>query len=218
MRSNLICKTGNNITFKTLAGGPSLISMPTQNNRPSRTSWVPKYYEYPLSPQGSTTAPWMSDTTALAALPPPTKPSASRHQATQRIRTRRSIWYPIVFRSIHLGMSPPTAGGGDAPENFLCADCITVSQSPWCSGLPGLASLSPTAVGRWNPACVFDVDVSTSLWISLYCSLHFRLAMLELVLKLILILKKGWSKHIPDTDTNGHHIYIRATPLGHSIR
>ena len=30
MSSNLICKTGNNITFKTLASEPSLILMPTQ--------------------------------------------------------------------------------------------------------------------------------------------------------------------------------------------
>ena len=30
MPSNLICKTGKNITFKTLASEPSLILMPTQ--------------------------------------------------------------------------------------------------------------------------------------------------------------------------------------------
>ena len=154
-RSNVICKTGS--TFKTLGSGPSLISMPTQSKRPSWTSWVPKCYECPLSRYGWTTAPWMSVMTALGALPQPTKPSASRHWATQGIRTRRSIWSPVGFCSKYVlyRYASSTCSGGTSPEMFSGRRLhhpLPVSLMPWPASTSKPVSYR---CRKWNPVWVF---------------------------------------------------------------
>ena len=115
----------------------------------------------------------MSGVTALTTLPQPTKLSASRHWGTQGIRTRRSIWSPVGLSSMYYIATPPPPQVGETHlKSFLVADCIAVSQGHWCSGM-------------W---------ILTVLVNFRYSSLHFRFAMLELVLELILMLSKWMTK------------------------
>ena len=91
-----------------------------------------------------------------------------KHQDTVR---RKEIWRYALYIGSPVGLryytcTPPQPQLVEAYlKSFLGADCIIVSGAPWrhFPGLPALSSLSPIAVGKWNPAWVFRRRRTNSL-------------------------------------------------------